>query len=672
MNTILKARSPERRLVSLADQLSEIDGKALELCQLMGVNPERHYPSDGQSAFSNCGSPLQLNLSSNTQGTKVRILADPQTKPVAWPQRRQDAYLHLERLLGSNHNAAFAKACNDIAAICLPEKSAEKNTKSKKAGLAFGMEISTPGLAVYGYGPWNSTLESWTELVHYAKEILPAPKPILELIDTISSTSVLHGIGIAGTNVNNARIKLYWKFSTPTRVDQLGLPLGDHQPFALFLNELSKDATFGLDSFYFCAGFDYLTGIFRDFKIDACCCDDCCCHSQARLVQFTQRIAQQFNLNMMDIRSVIYKQDARISLIGLGCDYKGEIRLNTYLSPTSLAPIQSNPNACRDGQTHSDYLKDAVERAVSFLGERQLPCGAFLSNQSPSSTLYPEFGQEISTFVTSNILYGLGFVSNEKSTAISHLASNFLLAEMKKPGYWHYWSALYRTDLPADLDDTCCAALVLNNKVPEHIYKFDPQLLLRHRNDDGLFFTWTKPYEGKNDIDSVVNANVVAAFGDCPEVIPACDYLIDIVMNGTEAESYWYYLSDSALHYALSRAIYLGVNRLDPIKDIILERISNRVFHDDDSMSTLNVALELCSLINLQSQNHDLCSRLANQLVKLQNSNGSWDKVAYYGGKTPPGPKTIFFGSQESVSGFCIEALARYSKMIKGESNENN
>ncbi|MBL4700080.1 MAG: hypothetical protein JKX85_02385 [Phycisphaeraceae bacterium] len=650
--------TPERRLVNLAGRLSQQGDATLDICHLMGVDPDQNFSDSGRSAFNSGGSPLQLNLSSSRQGTRIRLLADPQTAPYTspqtstqghWQERRHDAHVHLNRLLDVGVDSELAEACRAIANICLPEEVNPDMSLTTKAGIGFGMEMGTPGLAIYGHGPWSSQEEGWSSLLEKLPVLLPASAPMLEHIEKIRSVSTLHGIGMAGSNSRNARIKLYWKLTEPLRLDMLGFPLESHQPFIDFLNLVSQEKGVSLNTMFFCVGFDWKTGQFRDFKIDVCCCTDCLGLSQAKMIHILEEMGRSLDIRTIDLRSIIYRQEARFSLLGFGCDYKGDMRLNTYLSPCTPLPMPSNttsPVLRHENSVARDLspgdLNHGLERAVSYLEKRQMPNGAFMSAQSAYPSLEPEITQETSSFVTSNILYGLGFVSGDTATTLCHRGRQFLLTEMEPPGRWCYWSALYRTDLPADLDDSSCAALVLNGKVPAEFFTLDRQVFLQHRNRDGLFPTWTEPYQGKNDVDSVVNANVLAILGDDQEGKPVCDYLIGLLERGEEKESYWYYLNDAALYYALSRAIFLGVSGLIPARKIMLDRLTKDLEQELFPENPLEIALTLCILLNLKCERQNFLEVLGIRLLRLQNSQGNWEKTAYYGANTT-GTENNFF-----------------------------
>lgn len=664
----LETITAEKRLLALAGSLSRQGNAVFDSCRLMGVDPVQRFTSSGRSAFNNKGSPLQLSLSAGKKGLSVRLLADPQTSSSPWEEKRQRGWMLLEQLMDKEADTTLVQACRSIAEICLPAGVSPLSSEDTKSGIGFGLALGSPGLSVYGYGPWSSSNEAWDFLTTALAGTIPMPQPICAHIEKIRPLATLHGIGLSGSHGCNARIKLYWKLTNPTRIDKLGLPLESYQPFIDFLHLLSTERGFSSETLFFCSGFDWQKGTFRDFKIDACNCPDCLAMSQARLISIMEMLSHHHEIPTTDLRATIYKQEVRCSLLGLGVDYKGEVRINTYLSPVVPPPMPGIGRTPISEKKKGEQapLAQSLEKAVVYLEERQTSGGAFYSMQSPFPTLELVGDIEISPFVTSAILYGLGFAPGPKAALIRHRGRGFLLGEMGPPGCWRYWSSFYRNDLPPDLDDSACAALVLHDQVPDEHFSLDRHIFLKHRNQEGLFQTWMDSYLSGNDVDSVVNANVLAVLGDSDESNVVCQYLNGIVERGEEQQSYWYYLDDIALYYAISRALYLGVSRLLPTKQRIMSRLCGMLEKDILPATSLSTALTLCTLVNLDCERFDLLFILSDRLLQTQNSSGGWDKSAYYGGKKPPGPKTIFFGSEELVTGFCVEALGRtYQSVLK-------
>ena len=102
--------------------------------------------------------------------------------------------------------------------------------------------------------------------------------------------------------------------------------------------------------------------------------------------------------------------------------------------------------------------------------------------------------------------------------------------------------------------------------------------ILANRNQDGLFYTWIKlDKDRENDIDSVVNANVLFYIREFEGVQKVVDYLFTVISENREEQSYWYYLSPSALYYMIARAWAGGARRLEICSEIIINKISQKL-----------------------------------------------------------------------------------------------
>src|SRR5262249_58714615 len=119
------------------------------------------------------------------------------------------------------------------------------------------------------------------------------------------------------------------------------------------------------------------------------------------------------------------------------------------------------------------------------------------------------------------------------------------------------WTAASGQRIEPDLDVTACVSAVL---VRNGYLLFDVNLpvILRYQDEQGRFLTWVRRGD-RNDVDSVVNANVLWYLGDRPETRAACDYLNRIVVEGAEAGASWDYEESPVLYYAISRAWASGV-----------------------------------------------------------------------------------------------------------------
>ena len=311
-----------------------------------------------------------------------------------------------------------------------------------------------------------------------------------------------------------------------------------------------------------------------------------------------------------------------------------------------------------------DKLAPAIEKAIDFLYHHQLPYGEFKTYMSPNPRLEDQYPPDSTPFVTTLVLYCIGFVNCPKVSEMTRKAVNFLMEEMEPPGVWRYWASRTNQKSTPDLDDTSCASFVLKKYHP-HIDS-NIGIILGNRNEQGLFYTWIKDRTARNDVDSVVNANVLLYLGEREETRAVCDYLNHIVLNDQEEGSYWYYLDHLALYYMISRAYFNGVSNLRDARNAVVNKIISRQQKDGSFGDALNTALAVCALLNFEYDNSSVLGPAIGYILNRQQKGGDWSRAAFYTGPEAPLPHSFWFGSEELTTGFCIEALARYRHSAAG------
>jgi hypothetical protein len=311
-------------------------------------------------------------------------------------------------------------------------------------------------------------------------------------------------------------------------------------------------------------------------------------------------------------------------------------------------------------------IQNAIKSGLGFLAENQISTGEFPSFMALDPEMKVMCVPESSIFPTALILHSLEFVSISSHEMVTK-ACQFLVDEMTPPGLWRYWTERPGGDdvtrqIALDLDVTCCAALVLRRLRPEVSISGNIGIILGNMDEKGLFFTWIKDRKAGNDVDSVVNANVLCYLGERPGTQRVIDYLNEIVQINREADSYFYYLDDLALYYMMSRAFFHGVSSLKASRQLVgarvLKRLAEARIHEDPLLASL----AFCTLLNYSFRPDHILQQALNSLMCTQQSDGGWPLTAFYAGPEFPVSHSVWFGSRALTTGFCLEALARYSR----------
>jgi hypothetical protein len=314
------------------------------------------------------------------------------------------------------------------------------------------------------------------------------------------------------------------------------------------------------------------------------------------------------------------------------------------------------------GVNHSEHdrLETSVAKALRFLYDRQLPTGEFRILASNKRELSPNYFVDSSPYTTTFVVYALGFVENRLATEMIDRAFSFLENEMDDDGMWRYWTSQTSKVIDPDSDVTACASFILRKLGKRPMYALNADTILANRSPEGLFYTWLSQSGGPNDIDSIVNANVLLYLGEAPVTLTVCDYLNDLVLNDKEEGSYYYYLDNSFLYYAMSRAYFQNASSLKLSRDAVLRKLMKTQQSDGSFGNALSTGLAACTLLNFAANRESALDQAVNWLVENQSADGSWPRTAAWAGPPPPGPHSVWWGSEELTTAICLEALARY------------
>ena len=341
-------------------------------------------------------------------------------------------------------------------------------------------------------------------------------------------------------------------------------------------------------------------------------------------------------------------------------------------------------------------IEKAIYDGVKYLHQHQLPNGEFCCYIGWGDDSMQIAIHDSSVFPTSLIgfsLMNLKYIPEVKE--IHERCVGFLQYQTLRGGIWpHFtsWTPLFKL-CPPDVDNTSCASKLLQALNKD--YPANRKMLLLNRTKSGLFYSWytlrfnwvrSKDYwllclrdfkypikallfwknvEAKRyDVDAVVNANVLYYLGldeDTKAIIP---YLIKIIDDKKEESCDLWYLNPFTIYYFFSRNYKNYPIELVAIKNPIVERILQTANDDGRfGVSILDTALGIISLLNLGSKSPAIESGIK-YLLKTQEKYGEWPRWAVYYG----GPKKLqCYGSEELITGFCLEALSAY----KLSTNEN-
>lgn len=315
-----------------------------------------------------------------------------------------------------------------------------------------------------------------------------------------------------------------------------------------------------------------------------------------------------------------------------------------------------------DKDYHSRLLS-CIQRSLTYLSDSQLEYGEFRTYISKDPELEVCWFDS-SPFVTSQVLYSLSFFDNQISKKMREKGINFLKDEMNEKGLWQYWTKRHHSKMIPDIDDTCCASFVVMKAFP-NIPSLNTSIILENRTKEGLFKTWIRdPSYERNDIDSVVNANVLFYLGEREETSAAYKFIIQCLMTDMEQGTYKYYVNKLSLYYAVSRAYFNGINSFSILTPVLIDKIIRLQKEDGSFGNELLTGLALCVLLNTGFQGDAVMEQAIYYLLSQQNIDGSFRRIAFYQWPETPSEILYWFGSEELTTSICLEALARYSEKV--------
>lgn len=339
----------------------------------------------------------------------------------------------------------------------------------------------------------------------------------------------------------------------------------------------------------------------------------------------------------------------------------------------------------------------SMARGLNFLQSRQAVNGKFNCYMSNNDELLHDepsnkwaVPEEI---VFTSILIGNSLLFLKKLLKADHILekiTSFLLSQRKTGSVWNHFidtHYLYRL-CPFDTDDTALASGLLREMGVG--FPSNDKLLSGNRNRKKLYYTWftmrfSMPLNSTNwflsireyrnpfksfmfwrsaeceryDIDAVVNANMLYYSGTEKGNEAVTGLLRQIINENREGDCDKWYRNPLTVYYFFTRNYFVGIAGLGSIRKPIIDRITAMVMPNGSvNNNPLDTALAICSLLNLNDTSFML-GRAVQYLQQNQLEDGSWQKrCMYYGGPK----KLVCFGSEELVTAFCLEAIARFNQ----------
>ncbi|MCX8128705.1 MAG: hypothetical protein N3I35_01240 [Clostridia bacterium] len=324
-------------------------------------------------------------------------------------------------------------------------------------------------------------------------------------------------------------------------------------------------------------------------------------------------------------------------------------------------------------------INAAVSKGLDFLHKSQLPYGEFKTYVFPDKMMTGQGRYVSTTYITTFVLYSLGFIDEPRVREMTQKAIAFFLQEMEGQGIWRYFGVNRSVIISGgtltkytpintvpDLDVIACVSYFL--KMNGVSFPDNLKSLLSNMSNDGVFLTWLLDYPMRSEFDEKtvflhvrkndkccgVLSNILLYMGENRYTKLTVDYLSIIVEEGREEENIPYFPNKYVLYYLISRAFYNGVASLGKVKDIILHRIREDVVQSG-FQTALTAGYMICTFLNFGAFD-TLLHEAVEYLLKTQGQEGSWQRERFCD------EPVRCYGSEELTTAICIEALARYER----------
>ncbi len=334
-------------------------------------------------------------------------------------------------------------------------------------------------------------------------------------------------------------------------------------------------------------------------------------------------------------------------------------------APPLRPPAVDRARAPRNATTAEALVKtgrESIRRGLVFLESAIDENGAWRCVRF--NTADPEVPRhyERPPFISAFCALALECCGDARARSICAATRAYLINTIEYPGFWRY----YR-HLPQDLDSTALCSLVIDTHPWIFLGRNVPRILA-NRDEEGRFMTWVLEGDEPDvvsrfriEADPVVNANVIACLGDCPETRDAQRWLEALITDAKLKGSSKWYPDEVAIYYATARAMLRARPALDRLRPILADRILG--LRDDKGAfgNVLQAAQAVSALSSVGGLERIDAKREVERFTSSQHEDGSWPELLAFGDQTVKWGTfgQIGHGSEAVTTAFCIEALER-------------
>ena len=312
----LTRKSPEYLVHICEDLLSNPPSQAHEMKRASGLNWNQF--------------PIQYVVSQQKEEIHHKLIGDPAFYISDPLLRYEQSMKALPHVLKMGQAYALYDRCVDAIHATLPQT--DTGLEEYTYGVMWlGVSLTRPGAAVYILSVLD-TKTAWYQAHTAAQTLLSNSEEMHHILSSLAPVCRLASVGIEGSSLHDARLKLYWRMSSPTAFHDFIIPLYTDDNILHCIGTILKDYFFTLSALTFSVGIDLKTGKIADIKIDisnrilnldihkALSC----IHKVADFLGFRTLISEKEFLSCS-------KNAVEVAFIGIGVDNTHRYRLHLYL-----------------------------------------------------------------------------------------------------------------------------------------------------------------------------------------------------------------------------------------------------------------------------------------------------------------------------------------------------
>jgi len=288
-------------------------------------------PAAGASGLNSNGMPLQLCVSARCERTVMVLVADPCAHLENPRARQRESVACAWRLLEQTGSEGLASALRSTLTAMLPAAPGEQDTR-RMGVLWLGAGVQKPAFTLYTCPAWDGDVATgWNRVERWLRRVLQDPQPALRMMEHIRDVASPDCACIEGAGPGSARAKVYFRLLRAVDPNALSCLRLNTPEIGTFIEEAVGSYRPRISAMVFGVSFRLDNGEFSDSKVDLC--GHCVQRPVGQWQSVLRRVGERLQINTTEAIAMLQEGGIELACIGIGRDYSGALRINTYGRP---------------------------------------------------------------------------------------------------------------------------------------------------------------------------------------------------------------------------------------------------------------------------------------------------------------------------------------------------